>query len=636
MRGSISFKISLIIVLAFVVMTAAVMGIVAKSSLDFARSQATQAQASSMRVAWDVIGERGKPFRLEGDQLLVGDRVLNGDPEAVDHVKALVGGTATVFMGDKRVTTNVTKPDGSRAVGTALAKGQVYDTVLGKGLPYRGEAKILGKPFFVAYDPIKDAGGRVIGIMYVGVPQETFFKPVYHQLTILGLACAFLGAVGATASVLMIRRQLSPLATLRDAMGRVMGGDLSVSLAFAGRQGDIGLMADAVHRFRDDALEKDQIAAQAAEQREATDAERQAAAAENARRTADQDRVLNSLAEHLNRLSGGDLTTRLSEPFAAEYEGLRTDFNRAVEGLETAMSGIVSAVAGLDAEAGGIAAAADDLSRRSEQQAASLEETAAALDQITVTVRRTADGTRDAHRAMDEAQTAAGRSREIVASAVEAIGGIESSSRQVGQIIGVIDEIAFQTNLLALNAGVEAARAGDAGRGFAVVASEVRALAQRSAEAAKEIKSLVGASSSQVEQGVSLVGQTGEALQQIIARIDTISGVVSEIAASAQEQSASLGQVNSAVNQMDQSTQQTAAMVEESTAASQALAAGSAQLSSLVGQFRISGERSPEVRAAPEPAARPRPQTRTINRSAGSGGAVPRFAAEAADEWAEF
>jgi len=214
MRASISTKVSLTIASAFLVLTLAVLGIVAKSSLDFARRQATQAQEASMRVAWDVIGERGKAFRREGDTLLVGDHALNGDFDGVDRVKALVGGTATVFMGDKRITTNVAKPDGSRAVGTTLAKGPVYDAVLGKGEPYRGEAKILGRPFFVAYDPIKDASGQVIGVLYVGVPQADYFQPVYHQLTLLALACVLLGAAGAAASVLMARRQLSPLADL--------------------------------------------------------------------------------------------------------------------------------------------------------------------------------------------------------------------------------------------------------------------------------------------------------------------------------------------------------------------------------------------------------------------------------------
>ncbi len=182
-------------------------------------------------------------------------------------------------------------------------------------------------------------------------------------------------------------------------------------------------------------------------------------------------------------------------------------------------------------------------------------------------MKNTAQGALHAREVVSGAKSNADESGEVVRQAITAMGGIETSSRQIGQIIGVIDEIAFQTNLLALNAGVEAARAGDAGRGFAVVASEVRALAQRSAEAAKEIKGLISASASQVAQGVDLVGATGKALGRIVTQVAEIDTVVSGIAGSAQEQATALHQVNTALNQMDQVTQQNAAMVEETTAA---------------------------------------------------------------------
>ncbi|MDO8377574.1 methyl-accepting chemotaxis protein [Phenylobacterium sp.] len=297
--------------------------------------------------------------------------------------------------------------------------------------------------------------------------------------------------------------------------------------------------------------------------------------------------VVDGLAEGLKQLSEGDLTVRINQTFPAKYETLRTDFNSASERLEQALAGMVASAQIIRNGASEIASAADNLSRRTEQQAAGLEQTAAALDEITVTVRKTASGAKSAADVVLAARGDAQNSGDVVQQAVLAMGGIETSAQQISQIIGVIDEIAFQTNLLALNAGVEAARAGDAGKGFAVVASEVRALAQRSAEAAKEIKALISTSTAQVSSGVQLVGQTGEALQRIVSRVAEIDGLVTEIAASAQEQAVGLAEVNTAVNQMDQMTQQNAAMVEQSTAASHGMSSEAQTLAASAARFRV-------------------------------------------------
>jgi methyl-accepting chemotaxis protein len=280
--------------------------------------------------------------------------------------------------------------------------------------------------------------------------------------------------------------------------------------------------------------------------------------------------------------------------------------------------------------------ASDDLSRRTENQAASLEQAAAALGEITSTVRRSSEGAIQAKRAVNSAKTGAEQSGVIVSQAVSAMSEIESSSRQITQIIGVIDEIAFQTNLLALNAGVEAARAGDAGRGFAVVASEVRALAQRSAEAAKEIKGLISESSRQVAAGVDLVGQTGQALKRIVEEVAEINDLVSQIAASAEEQSIGLQEVNTTVVQMDQVTQQNAAMVEQSTAASRQLADETTNLQALIGRFNYGEVATLATSRAPSrPAARPAPTF--ANRAPAAPAPVRKPAPSASDEgWEEF
>jgi methyl-accepting chemotaxis protein len=342
--------------------------------------------------------------------------------------------------------------------------------------------------------------------------------------------------------------------------------------------------------------------------------------------------VANSVGAGLSQLAAMDLTHRMSSDLPEAYRKLQADFNSAIEQLERALQGVRGSAQAIDGGAREISTAAEDLSRRTEQQASSLEQTAAALDEITATVRKTAEGAAQARGVVSAAKTDAERSGEVVRKAIEAMGGIEKSSQQISQIIGVIDEIAFQTNLLALNAGVEAARAGDAGKGFAVVASEVRALAQRSADAAKEIKALILASSRQVESGVTLVGQTGEALQRIVREVTEISTLVSEIAASAQEQATGLSQVNSAVNQMDQVTQQNAAMVEQSTAASHSLAQESAELNRLVSRFRVTSSAKSPVHTPVHAPARPVAQMRTTSQRK----AIPAPAAAADADWEEF
>ncbi|MES3027213.1 MAG: globin-coupled sensor protein [Pseudomonadota bacterium] len=346
----------------------------------------------------------------------------------------------------------------------------------------------------------------------------------------------------------------------------------------------------------------------------------------------ERETVATNIGYGLAALAAGDLTYRMAGEMPEEYQALKDDFNRAVSQLGTAIQTVAETTGGIGASSDELAQASDDLSRRTEQQAAGLEQTAAALDEITATVKQTSDGARHASRTVGEAKQQAERSGEIVTQAIDAMGAIEASSRQIGQIIGVIDEIAFQTNLLALNAGVEAARAGEAGRGFAVVASEVRALAQRSAEAAKEIKALISASGEQVARGVELVGETGAALQSIVTKVAEIDTVITGISASAQEQATGLAQVNAAVNQMDQVVQQNAAMVEQTSAATHSLKGEASELVALVSRFRVAGS-SPEAQRPvqlADLATPPRPSPardlgRRLNARLGQGPAAPKW-----------
>ncbi len=432
------------------------------------------------------------------------------------------------------------------------------------------------------------------------------------------------------------RRVTRPLVDMTKHMTTMAAGDYGQPTPSLARRDEFGAMASAVQTFKSAAADNLRLQEEAARTRALAEAERGRAEVERASAARNLADVVEGIGRGLDQLAQGALTFRLDRSFAADYEKLRVDFNDAMAKLADTLTVVATNTSAIRTGTGEISTAADDLSRRTEQQAASLEETAAALDEVTATVRKTSESALQARTVVGAAKAGAEHSGAVVRRAVEAMTGIERSAREISQIIGVIDEIAFQTNLLALNAGVEAARAGDAGRGFAVVASEVRALAQRSADAAKEIKSLISASGRQVEQGVELVDETGKALEQILVQVAELNTIVSEIAASAQEQASGLDQINTAINQMDQVTQQNAAMVEQSTAASHALSRETEELATVVGRFRL-GTGTAVATSSRRPVA-PQPsggRAVAMMRTSGPGGAA-RNAALAADEWQDF
>ncbi len=466
------------------------------------------------------------------------------------------------------------------------------------------------------------------------------------KLTLIGInSVGFLALFGGW--IFISRSVIRRLRRLNGAITGLAAGNLDVEVPKGGRD-ELSDMAGAVETFKANAIAKQQLEKETEAARLSAEAERAAREAEKAEEARQAQATITALAEALDRLAHGDLLCHIDTPFAPNAEKLRTDFNAAVHKLKEIMLAVVASTRAIGSGTEELSSAADNLSRRTEQQATNLEETAAAVDQITATVQKATEGAHEARDIVAHAKNDAEKSGEVVRKAVEAMGGIQKSSRQIGQIIGVIDEIAFQTNLLALNAGVEAARAGDAGRGFAVVASEVRALAQRSADAAKEIKSLISTSTAQVGQGVQLVGETGKSLERIIAQVAEINRMVSDIAAGAQEQSTGLNQVNTAINQMDQMTQQNAAMAEQSTAASQSLSQEAQRLSGLVGQFQVGQASEPAVgRAATAAPVRPAvaksapaQQTARMQKAASTRGAATALrktdTAPAEDGWSDF
>ncbi|HDS6851378.1 TPA: Tar ligand binding domain-containing protein [Enterobacter cancerogenus] len=313
---------------------------------------------------------------------------------------------------------------------------------------------------------------------------------------------------------------------------------------------------------------------------------------------------LNTIMNHIRTIASGDLTQTLHLSGRNEMGQLAAGLHE----MQQSLIGTVSAVRGstdaIYTGAGEIAAGSNDLSARTEQQAASLEETAASMEQLTATVKQNSDNARQATLLAKNASETAARGGQVVDNVVRTMTDIADSSRQIADITGVIDSIAFQTNILALNAAVEAARAGEQGRGFAVVAGEVRTLASRSAQAAKEIKGLIENSVNRVNTGSDQVSEAGATMKEIVAAVTRVTDIMGEISSASDEQSRGIEQVSLAVSQMDSVTQQNAALVQESATAAAALEDQSGQLRQAVAAFRLNVQET----VAPRPTGVKTPQ----------------------------
>jgi methyl-accepting chemotaxis protein len=480
----------------------------------------------NLALMQSLLEDVGRGWRLEGDRLLLGTTAMNGANAVPDRVKALGGGVATIFAGETRIATNVQRPDGARAVGTVLGPGPALEA-LRRGETYRGEATILGRPHLTIYQPLRDAGGRQVGIISVGIDLATA-NAVVTELTREALVAGLLLMLVVGGMLWwLLRAALRPLGGLALALRRIGEAKLDTEVPCTSRRDELGEIGRAVATLRDGAATARAAAAAAEAERASAQADRAA----GRRATADQ--LEASIGAIAGRLGG-----------AAE-ELMRAADSVGEAGQRTT-------------------ARAEDSAGRVRQATGNVQAVAAAAEELATSVAEITRQVGESARTAQDAAQAARASDSTVA-------GLAEAAARIGDVVRLISDIAGQTNLLALNATIEAARAGEAGKGFAVVAQEVKALAAQTAKATEEIGAQIGAMRGATEQAVGAV----RGIAGAVARMEE---VTSAIAAAVEEQGAATREIARNAAEAAAGTEEAAADIGRLTEEVAASAAGLATL----------------------------------------------------------
>jgi methyl-accepting chemotaxis protein len=510
-RLPVATKVAAMNAFGLLLLCALILGFANRQMTSAMERNALATQNLSMQLAWGAVREEGT-VSLKDGKLFAGKTALDGNQTLIQSIASVTGGRVTLFKGDTRIASNIIGADGKPAIGTKLANGAARDAVLGSGQPYRGEVDILGERYYAAYDPIKDANGQTIGILYVGLRKADLFAEFNRALTWIIVGGGLIALVIILGGHAATSQLLRPLRSLRETMDAMRTGDLSRRVDGTERQDDVGAMARAVAVFRDGLAETEALRAAQEEDR---------AAAESRRLEA-----LAAMADTVERETGSAVD-RVSE---------RTHM------MEDEADRMAAAARRVGANAEGVAAAAA-------QALSNAQTVASATNQLTASIEEI--GAQVAH-----ASEATGLSVQAGNDAVTAIDALAGAVSQIGDVAQMIADIAAQTNLLALNATIEAARAGEAGKGFAVVAGEVKILAGQTARATEDINHRIGEILNVRDRALAAVHDIGK-------RVGELNEVSAGIAAAVEQQSAATAEIARNVDQTAQAAREVASRITE-------------------------------------------------------------------------
>jgi len=531
-------------------MIVAALAIVAISMMfvtGYLKDQEVAREVSNVEVAREILNPLRQPYSLVDGKLAVGGKVIDGTFEVVDRVKQILGIDMTIFRGDIRVSTTVKKPDGSRAVGTPMAQGPVYEKVLKQGQSWMGETKVLDTPYLLSYEPLKSADGQVLGAMVTGLKSGDFYALIGQltwRIVAVAVACTVLVSL---LMFLLVKTEMKVLSRLVSIMGALSRKDFAVTVTDDERRDEIGEMARSVAGFKESLARAQDL-----------DAEQRRAQAEQERRRTDMEGATKSFAERI--------------------EAVVRTLSSAAGSLRGSAEQLASAAQQTLAETSNVANASEQASANVQTVAAAAEELSASIGEIR---RQVYEASEVAKRAVTEAEKTS-----------QTVRGLADAAQKIGEVVGLINDIASQTNLLALNATIEAARAGEAGKGFAVVAGEVKNLANQTGKATEDIQSQVGAIQGETQRAVAAIseiartiGAISDITHAVASSVDEQGKATQEIAINVQRASAGTAEVSASIASVTEQASNTGTSAATVLEAANALNGESAQLRDQVSAF---------------------------------------------------